>query len=130
MLRVVVSRRHMLMAGAAVAALALAAWLWPASESLSFDRAAWLQAASAGSDPRHLRLRMARALVNSGDLVGLPVATVVQQLGPSADRTGFPPDALVYPLGAADETMPIDPAFLMLRVDPAGRVVEAGIMIG
>ena len=119
----------MLIAGAAVAALALAAWLWPASESLSFDRAAWLQAASAGADPRHLRLRMARALVNSGDLVGLPVATVVQQLGPPANRTGFPPDAVVYYLGADDAFLG-DPAFLMLRVDPAGRVVEAGIMIG
>jgi hypothetical protein len=125
-----VSRRHPLIAGAAVAALALAAWLWPASESLSFDRGAWLQAATVGADPRHVRLRMARALVNSGDLVGLPVATVVQQLGPSADRTGFPPDALVYPLGAAGETLPVAPAFLMLRVDPAGHVVEAGIMLG
>ena len=126
----VVSPRHMLVAGAAVAALALAAWLWPPSRSLSFDRAAWLQAASAGADPRHVRLRMARALVDSGDLVGLPVATVVQQLGPSGDRTGFPADALIYPLGAADDAMPIDPAFLMLRVDPAGRVAEAGIMVG
>ena len=120
----------MLIAAVVLAALAVGAWLRPAPASLPFDRTAWLQAAAIGSDPKHVRLRMARALVSSGDLVGLPVATVVQQLGPSADRTGFPPDALVYPLGAADETMPIDPAFLMLRVDPAGRVVEAGIMIG
>jgi hypothetical protein len=130
MLRMAVSRRRMLIAAAAVAALAIAAWLWPASASLSFDRAAWLQAATNGSDPRHVRLRMARALVSSGDLVGLPVATVIQQLGPSADRTGFPPDALIYALGAADDAMPAVPAVLMLRVDPAGRVVEAGIMTG
>ena len=119
----------MLIAGGVLAALAIGAWLWPASRSLSFDRAAWLQAAPAGADPRHVRLRMARALVDSGDLVGLPVATVVQQLGPSAPRTGFPPDAVVYDLGA-DDAFIADPAFLMLRVDPAGRVVEAGIMIG
>ncbi len=124
-----VSRRHLLIAGVAIAALALAVWLWPASRSLSFDRAAWLQAATIGSDPKHVRLRMARALVSSGDLVGLPVATVVQQLGPSADRTGFPPDAVVYYLGA-DDAFIAEPAFLMLRVDPAGRVVEAGIMVG
>ena len=120
----------MFIAGVAIALLAIGAWLRPVSASLPFDRTAWLQAATIGSDPKHVRLRMARALVSSGDLVGLPVATVVQQLGPSADRTGFPPDAVVYALGSADETMPIDPAWLMLRVDPAGRVVEAGIMIG
>lgn len=120
----------MLIAAVAMAALAIAAWMRPAPASLPFDRTSWLQAASAGSDPKHLRLRMARALVSSGDLIGLSVATVVQQLGPSADRTGFPPDAVIYALGAADEAMPLDPAFLMLRVDPAGRVVEAGIMIG
>ena len=120
----------MFIAGGALALLAIGAWLRPVPASLPFDRASWLQAAPAGSDPRHLRLRMARALVSSGDLIGLPVATVVQQLGPSTDRTGFPPDAVVYALGPADETRPVDPAFLMLRVDPAGRVVEAGIMIG
>ena len=119
----------MLVAGAAIAALALAAWLWPASESLSFDRAAWLQAATIGADPKHVRLRMARALVSSGDLVGLPAATVVAQLGPSADRTGFPPDAVIYHLGADDAFLG-NPAFLMLRVDPTGHVVEAGIMVG
>jgi hypothetical protein len=125
-----VSPRHMLIAGIAMAALAVGAWVRPAPASLPFDRTSWLQAASVGSDPKHLRLRMARALVSSGDLIGLSAATVVQQLGPSADRTGFPPDAVVYALGAADETMPMAPAVLMLRVDPAGRVVEAGIMIG
>ena len=113
-----------------MAALAIGAWMRPAPASLPFDRTAWLQAAPVGSDPKHLRLRMARALVNSGDLIGLSVATVVQQLGPSSDRTGFPPDAVVYALGAGDETRPIGPAFLMLRVDPAGRVVDAGLMIG
>jgi hypothetical protein len=124
-----VSRRLVIIAVAASALLAIGAWLRPSPVSLPFDRAAWLQAAS-GSDPRQLRLRMARALVSSGDLVGLPVATVVQQLGPSADRTGFPPDAVIYRLGAADGTVPKAPTVLMLRVDPAGRVVEAGIMAG
>ena len=125
-----VSRRHVLIAAFAMAALAVAAWFRPAPASLPFDRSSWLQATPVGSDPGHVRLRMARALVSSGDLIGLPVATVVQQLGPSADRTGFPADAVIYPLGAADDAMPVDPAFLMLRVDPAGRVVDAGIMIG
>jgi hypothetical protein len=125
-----VSRRHMLVAGVALAALATGIWLRPAPVSLPFDRTSWLQAAAVGSDPRHLRLRMAKALVRSGDLIGLSVATVIQQLGPSADRTGFPPDAVIYTLGAADETVPATPAVLMLRVDPAGRVVDAGIMVG
>ena len=126
----VVSPRHALIAVVAMAALAIGAWVRPAPASLPFDRTSWLQAASVGSDPKHLRLRMARALVNSGDLIGLSAATVVQQLGPSANRAGFPPDAVVYALGQANETMSIDPAWLMLRVDPAGHVVEAGIMIG
>jgi hypothetical protein len=125
-----VSRRHVLIAGFAMAALAMAVWFRPAPTSLPFDRSSWLRAAPVGSDPGHVRLRMARALVSSGDLIGLSVATVVQQLGPAGDRSGFPADAVIYPLGAADETMPTDPAFLMLRVDPAGRVVDAGIMIG
>lgn len=120
----------MLIAGAAMAVIAIAAWFRPPSASLPFDRTSWLQAASVRSDPRHLRLRMARALVSSGDLIGLSVATVVAQLGPSADRTGFPPDAVIYDLGANDAAIAIDPAHLMLRVDAAGRVVEAGIMIG
>ena len=129
-MRMAVSRRHMLIACVALAALAIGAWMRPVPASLPFDRTSWLQAAPAGADPRHLRLRMARALVNSGDLIGLSVATVVQQLGPAADRTGFPPDAVVYALGAADETRPMASAVLMLRVDPAGRIVDAGIMIG
>jgi hypothetical protein len=125
-----VSRRHMLIAGVALAALALGSWLWPTSETLAFDRAAWLQAAADPLEPRHLRLRMAQDLVHSGDLIGLPADAVVRQLGPAGDRSGFPADAVVYALGAAENGIGPDLAFLMLRVDPAGRVVEAGIMIG
>ena len=127
------TRRTLLLAVtlAGLAIVGTTCW-WRSFGPLRFDAGRWHESGLAVSGADRDRLRMAASLVASRELIGLPGVDVTRQLGTPADavRTGFPATSMVYRLGPADTYMPIDPAFLELRMDAGGRVTEARIVTG
>lgn len=91
-------------------------------ERRSFDSEVWKSAPRDFENP--LRLRMVDDLLRRHDFIGLSSAEVKQILG-EADETAFFSDwDLVYWLGPERGPFGIDSEWLVLKLDPEGKVSD------
>jgi hypothetical protein len=102
-------------------------WTVATSTDVDFTPALWIATDSPLVDDRTLRQRMLGDLFARHKLVGLTRDSVIGLLG-EPPKTGYFKDwQLVYWLGPEQRFLALDSEWLVMKVDSAGKVVEAEV---
>jgi len=97
-------------------------------QSTKFDPVGWKTRSRDDGASWPTRLRMVDDLLDRGLLKGASRAHVEELLGPPDDTVYFREWDLVYWLGPERGATRIDSEWLVLRLDPSGKVVEQRLM--